>query len=132
MSIADTTLVIMGSRDDLANPKESSGRCWLETDKLHALLLENEVPHKIAYAENLDDPYERYNNLGQYGNHYAIYVPEEELIVDYTLRQFDPDCPHPFVGSKESWFKYLSDAWETENIYEQFEDNIDDIEEQIV
>ncbi len=43
-------------------------------------------------------------------NHFAFII-DENTIVDYTLRQFDPQVPYPFVGNHEEWGNAIAKRW---------------------
>lgn len=100
--------------DKFMSAKASAGQCYITTHKVGALIGWNEI--EMIYAENLNNPDGRFYELNQYSNHYAIYVPEEGLVLDYTLRQFNAATPFPYVGTVDAWTLVLAEAWEYKNV----------------
>ena len=92
-------------------PSCASGRCYLTSARIvdYYSYLDNPLP--VAFARHYNDPEGRYLELGQYSNHYAIWHPEERLVVDFTLRQFAPTSAYPWVGTYSAWLKILTRAW---------------------
>lgn len=127
MSIVSNTILIMGSRDDLLNPIKARGRCYTETRKIQNLLKDNKISSRVVYAENHNNPEYRYDNLGQHADHYAIYIPSENRVIDYTMRQFDPDCVHPFVGTRHQWKQKLEEAWDYKSVEVQTVKSVSDV-----
>lgn len=111
---------------NLKSPEVSSGRCFIETTKILSSL---EVKAKYMYAENRFNPVEVFDNSGQRGNHYAIYFPQYNRVVDYTISQFNQDCPFPFIGTQREWKNILKDAWDVGKIHSKSFDTLDQIKE---
>jgi hypothetical protein len=77
------------------------------------LMRGNCLPLTEAIIENsqLGDEYEvsvaeiQYNR----GMHAAVSVKsnQDDLVLDFTMRQFDADAPFPYVGKREDWEKKI-------------------------
>lgn len=94
----------------LVIPDKASGQCYLSTKKiLNYYQVHEELP--VAFARHYNDPEGRYLQYGQYSNHYAIWHPEEKLVVDFTMRQFSPTSAFPWVGTYSEWLRKLAKAW---------------------
>lgn len=52
----------------------------------------------------------------QHSDHYALYVVEDELVLDFTMRQFDSVSPFPFIGTVDQWLEKLAVAWEYKSL----------------
>ena len=108
----------------MKDPKSATGQCHIETERVRSMLALCGVQTKIMYAENRKTAVEVFNNTGQHSNHYAIYLEGSCRVIDFTMRQFDPDSPFPFVGTQREWKDKLRSAWKQETIYAKaFNDN---------
>lgn len=47
----------------------------------------------------------------RFTNHFAVVI-DRNIVVDYTLRQFDGNAPYPFVGSFDEWGEIIAKRWE--------------------
>lgn len=98
----------------LQDPKVASGQCFISTEKILNYYYDdfkNQANLEVAFARHHNDPQGRYYEHGQYSNHYAIWHPEEKLVVDYTLSQFAPKARFPWVGTYNEWLRILARAW---------------------
>lgn len=93
--------------DEYSDPQIASGQCYL----MSAKVLDKYPNIETAYAQHHNDPDGRFYDQGQYSNHFATWLPEENLIVDFTLRQFAPRSAWPWTGSYSAWLKILARAW---------------------
>lgn len=112
---------VLGIIDEVGNeydkfqiPSVASGYCRVVTEKLGEMLNWTDV--EIIYTKHHNDPDGRYHRLNQYSDHFALYIPEEGLILDYTMRQFDPATPFPYVGTVDAWKDLLCIAWEVSTL----------------
>ena len=94
----------------LHDPEVASGQCYLSVEKILNYYQIHDEP-VVAFARHYNDPQGRYYEHGQYSNHYAIWHPEEKLVVDFTLRQFAPTSQWPWVGTYSAWLRILARAW---------------------
>lgn len=99
----------------LADPKSASGQCYLTTERILEYFDWSEGM-QVAFARHHNDPRGRWMELGQYSNHYAIYLPQERLVVDLTLRQFAPKSAWPWVGTYSQWLRILVRAWDVPSV----------------
>lgn len=98
-----------------SDPETSSGQCYLSTERiLHYYDVQDKLP--VAFAQHYNDPQGRFYEYGQYSNHYAIWHPEEKLVVDFTLRQFAPTSAWPWVGTYSAWLRILARAWDVSSV----------------
>lgn len=95
----------------------AKGRCHIETSRIRKELNEKGLPSRIIYAENRKTPLQVFRDTGQRSNHYAIYFPQLSRVVDYTMRQFNPESEYPFVGTQKEWRDMLKKSWDQETIY---------------
>lgn len=117
MKITSETIVkdlallnLFGKIKEFHLPHMASGQCYRATEEVlnhygWASSLE------VAFAEHHNDPEGRYFELGQYSNHFALWIPGERVVVDWTLRQFAPRSAWPWVGSYNEWLRILARAW---------------------
>lgn len=98
-------------------PNEASGMCMTTSRQIHEMF-DWDSRMKLVEVKHFNNPDGRFYELNQYANHYAVYIPEEKLVIDYTLRQFDPTTDFPFIGSKKKWRRVLEKAWDTKAIHE--------------
>ena len=115
-----TTQVIRSKFENLfrkyENPAVAAGMCYIASEQIYGFFNSHEGNLRVIYAEHHNNPAYRYHDLGQYSNHYAIYSPEEKLVIDYTMRQFAPESEFPFIGTKRQWHKLLCKAWGVPNV----------------
>lgn len=93
------------------DPEVASGRCYLTSASIVDYYSYLDTPLPVAFARHYNDPEGRYLQHGQFSNHYAIWHPEEKLVVDFTLRQFAPTSAYPWVGTYSAWLRILARAW---------------------
>lgn len=92
----------------LTYPAEAKGMCYDVTlDVQDEFNIRNTI-----YSSHDNDPDYRFNILGQHCDHHALM--HRGKVLDFTLRQFDPDSPYPFYGSVEEWKSILSRTWDTD------------------
>lgn len=92
------------------DPASASGQCYLTTKRVLDYY-DNPEGLQVAFARHHNNPDGRWMELGQYSNHYAIWHPEERLVVDFTMRQFAPTSAWPWVGTYSAWLRILARAW---------------------
>lgn len=102
--------------DEFEDKDKAKGECCVTTEAIRALT--NWDPRgSTIEAHHWNDPDGRWFEYGQHSDHFAVYIKSEDLVVDYTLRQFDETTPFPFVGKLKKWKKILRTAWDTEIIH---------------
>lgn len=97
-------------------PRKASGQCYLATEKILNYYSHLDPELEVAFARHHNDPEGRYYQHGQYSNHYAIWLPEEQRVVDFTLRQFAPTSAYPWVGTYSAWLRILARAWDVPSV----------------
>lgn len=86
---------------DMADADIARNNCWAASNEIY---------------ENLE--VEEYANIAEVDivgvvaegvSHYAVYLAneEEEVVLDFTARQFDPTAPFPYVVPLNVWHGYL-------------------------
>lgn len=95
---------------DFVSGELASGQCYLSTERI-LNYYDAHDKMEVAFARHHNNPDGRYHEFGQYSNHYAIWHPEERLVVDFTLRQFAPTSAFPWVGTYSAWLRILARAW---------------------
>lgn len=100
--------------DKYQDPDEARGWCLIATEDLGRLVGWDGV--EAVYTNHHNDPSGRYIQYHQHSDHYALYVVEDELVLDFTMRQFDSVSPFPFIGTVEQWKIKLETAWEYRNL----------------
>lgn len=103
------------SYDEMQDPFYAGGECYNVTYEIQDLVNWDERM-QVLYADHNNDVAGRHKRLQQCSDHYAVYLPGEDKVLDYTLRQFNPDTTFPFVGSVTEWLRVLQDSWETEDV----------------
>lgn len=113
---------VLGIIDEVADEfdrfqvaSNASGYCRITTEKLGERLDWTDV--EMIYTNHNNDPDGRYLRLQQYSDHFALYIPEEGLVLDYTMRQFDPATPFPYVGTVDAWKELLAVAWDVTELH---------------
>lgn len=97
---------------DYSDPREAAGMCYVATENIIEVF-----PGLVSLvADHSNSPMRRFKKLGQYSNHYTPYDPIEDRVYDFTMRQFNPDCGYPFIGTREEWLTELAVAWDTDTI----------------
>lgn len=123
MKFLDELVDLVGEEfDEFQDPLVARGECYLTSRKIHELVNWDERTSLIQ-AEHLNDPVGRLKNLKQHSDHYAIHLPGEDKVLDYTLRQFDPDTSFPFVGTVTEWLQILSTSWDTTDVIVEYNAN---------
>lgn len=102
--------LILEYRNQYDTPEKSSGKC------LH---LTNVILDSLGYVMDLGIAFacstgdianveRRY-----YSNHFAIMmdINGRQMVIDFTLRQFDPNASYPAILTIEEWAKVLSIPW---------------------
>lgn len=112
---------VLGIIDEVADdynvmtvPTRAAGNCRIVTEEICGMLNWTDV--EVIYTTHHNDPAGRYHRLQQYSDHFAVYIPEEGLVLDYTMRQFDPATPFPYVGTVDAWKELLYIAWEVSSL----------------
>lgn len=93
-------------------PASSSGQCWRVTEELTEAL----DCFEWLGADHTNNPVKRFEEIGQYGNHFAAYYVDSDTVVDFTFRQFDKDAPYPLLCSKQEWIERLAYVWESDSV----------------
>ncbi len=114
---------MLGIIDEVGNecdkfqvPTRAAGQCRIVTEELGDMLNWTDV--EIIYTTHYNDPAGRYHKLQQHSDHFALYIHEEGLVLDYTMRQFDPATPFPYVGTIDAWKDLLCIAWDVKSVKE--------------
>lgn len=115
--------------DRLKDSSWAAGRCHKETSKIRSTLCAEGIDSRIIYAENRANPVEVYHDTGQYSNHYAVYLPKYCRVVDFTMRQFDPDSDYPYVGTQKEWKEILKKSWDQKVIHAKTFSNDEEVRE---
>lgn len=100
--------------DRYASPAVAKGKCWSISEDICEKLAWTDIMYIHCAHDN--DPDTRFITLGQHSDHYAVYHEDTNTVIDYTLRQFDPNTPFPFVGSPAQWLDVLERSWEAPNL----------------
>lgn len=117
MSFVEHLVEFVGEEfDEFMDPAIARGECEMTSKEIRSMFNWDSQIHLIEMW-HYNDPDGRYYELNQHSNHYAVYVPAEKLIVDYTLRQFDPSTPFPFIGTRKQWRRVLEASWDTKKLH---------------
>lgn len=108
--------------DELQDPALANGECYLTSSAILSLTNWDERA-ELLRASHCNDAVERYQSLGQASDHYAVYLPGEGTVLDYTLRQFNPATTFPFVGTVMEWLQILGTAWESADVDLEYNPN---------
>lgn len=87
---------------DMADPAIARNNCWATSNEIY----ESRHIENIIHVEEVDIV-----GVESPGcTHYAVYLTdgEEEVVVDFTVRQFSPDAPFPFVLPVATWHAYMN------------------------
>lgn len=111
----DQILATVGTLfDECKDAEAAAGECARITYELQTLCKNMGIDTKSVYAEAPSSNTEHlYLETGAYSNHYALFLPQSDTVIDYTMRQFHPESEFPFVGTRRAWGKMLSKAWGT-------------------
>lgn len=87
---------------DMADPAIARNNCWATSNEVY------ENTSLNTFADNVDEV----DIVGVEATgctHYAVYVAnvDEQVVVDFTARQFSPDAPFPFVLPVAKWHAYM-------------------------
>ena len=103
-----TNTIVECYEDDLSDPDLARGQCYDVT----TFVQESFDMKKTIFSYHTNDPHYRFNELNQHSDHHANM--HYGKVLDFTLRQFDPETPWPFYGTVDEWLSILSKAWDTE------------------
>lgn len=106
-TVVDMQHYLASEYPHLTDPGYSSGMCY-EVSEFLAAYFDEFIP---VHAEHDNDPIGRFEEMGQYSNHFALYHVKDQMVVDFTFRQFDPDSPFPLVTTRRNWHNRLRRAW---------------------
>jgi hypothetical protein len=86
---------------DMTNPDIARNNCWVTSNEIY----ENVELEEYANIDEVDI-------IGVEATgctHYAVYVANEteQVVIDFTARQFSPDAPFPFVMPVDKWHAYM-------------------------
>jgi hypothetical protein len=86
---------------DMMNPDIARNNCWVTSNEIY----ENVELEEYANIHEVDI-------IGVEATgctHYAVYVANEteQVVIDFTARQFSPDAPFPFVLPVDKWHAYM-------------------------
>lgn len=101
-------------QDKYMTPKGAKGYCMISSVEVCNKIGWEDV--ELIYTRHYNNPDGRWLEMQQHSDHFAVYVPEDGLVLDYTMRQFDPATPFPYVGTIAAWTNLLSIAWEHQNL----------------
>lgn len=90
---------------ELGDPRLALGNCWAATNELIEQVGATELG-----AEWLDEITIRRRRLG--GHHVALLAGDQDgyYVIDYTVRQFHPDFPFPYVAGVDEWLAKVASA----------------------
>lgn len=86
---------------DMADPAIARNNCWATSNEIY----ESGHIENIVHVEEVDIV-----GVESPGcTHYAVYLTdgEEEVVMDFTVRQFSPDAPFPYVVPLTTWHAYM-------------------------
>lgn len=86
---------------DMIDPDIARNNCWVTSNEIY----ENVELEEYASIDEVDI-------IGVEATgctHYAVYVANqtEQVVIDFTARQFSPDAPFPFVLPVDKWHAYM-------------------------
>lgn len=87
---------------DMADPAIARNNCWATSGEIY----------EYTSLNTFADSVEEIDIVGVEApgcTHYAVYLANstEQVVIDFTVRQFSPDAPFPFVLSLDSWHAYM-------------------------
>lgn len=87
---------------DMAIPSFARNNCWAVSNEIY------ENVELDAYADVAELDIVGVEATGC--THYAVYAAnaEEAVVIDFTVRQFSPDAPFPFVLPVDMWHAYMN------------------------
>lgn len=87
---------------DMADPSIARNNCWAVSNEIY----ENIELESYADIEEVDIVGVEAEGC----SHYAVYVAnsEEAVVLDFTVRQFSPDAPFPFILPVNKWHAYMN------------------------
>ena len=95
-----------------ATPKKARGKCLEVTEEALGLCSDDWV--MVGAASDREDLFERLKTLNQYSDHFALL--RDDVVIDFTFRQFDSETPYPLVCSLTEWIERLARAWECDSL----------------
>lgn len=86
---------------DMADADIARNNCWVTSNEIY----ENLDIESYADIEEVDIV----GVVAEGVSHYGVYLAnsEEEVVLDFTARQFDPSAPFPYVVPLKVWHAYL-------------------------
>jgi hypothetical protein len=79
--------------EDCRKGEVAEGNCWT---------ISNEI------IEEVDSALQEANLTSAKADHCALYDPEDNVIIDFTFRQYDPTSPWPLITSPDDWLKRVN------------------------
>lgn len=88
---------------DMADPAIARNNCWAVSNEIYENL---ELDSYAAIVEEVDIVGVEAEGC----SHYAVYVAnsDEAVVLDFTVRQFSPDAPFPFILPVDKWHAYMN------------------------
>lgn len=93
-------------------PENAAGQCWEMSETFYY-----EQCSGLLEVIETRAPDIHILDTGQYSDHYALYDPESDMVIDFTMRQFKEDVDFPLICSKDEWGKILAEAWKCSWVY---------------
>ena len=99
---------------DYADPAVAAGNCGIASADVGAFLIRAGIAKEgEVFMREVGEP--AYGDMG--GTHFVTHIGPKDspdaIIVDFTLRQFDPDADFPWVGTVQ---QYRETGYETDDI----------------
>ena len=87
---------------DMSDPAIARNNCWAASNEIY----ENVALESYAAIDEVDIVGVEAEGC----SHYAVYVAnsEEAVVLDFTVRQFSPDAPFPFILPVNKWHAYMN------------------------
>ena len=104
------------SLDQMREPLLAEGNCWTVANEL---------------IETYDGQLEQYDILAKDSRglwseaHSALCDPQDNVIIDFTFRQFDPTSSWPLITTPEDWRKRVSQAAGKSYVWDDFSEEDD-------
>jgi hypothetical protein len=90
---------------EFSDPKIASGSCWRVTNELIESVDFSEYGYwsQPDWANAVGSATKDGINI----EHYAAFFESEQMVLDYTIRQFDENLPFPLVTSFDEWSRLM-------------------------
>lgn len=86
---------------EMSKPKIARNNCWI---------VSNEIMEQLDLSEYATiDEVDMVGAAGSLCSHYAVYLSRgtEQVVLDFTARQFDSEAPFPYVVPLDVWYGYV-------------------------